>query len=325
MRLLCVVTALLSPLLLTGCGFVHFGRQPAGPAGGGDAALAAAYSNLSTEHKILKQELVLARREGDTLRVALERSGGAAGADIVARLNETTKELAALRASYAKLQAERTAGTAAPQAGPRLAELEEKLATSLRNYTALQDENAKLRAEIDRTRGDNNRLVEDLRTAAARTEAAQTALAQLNTELLTQKQARARAEQSAEAMRSQLTAVMAQRADAAGTSALSGLRETAANSTAALDLGRPAPVPVAPPTAELRTSVERVKSAASAATPAPAGGAGRTHTVQVGDTLEKISRQYYGMPERWRAIYEANLGLLGNGQPLRAGMELKLP
>jgi len=326
MRLLRVVTALLSSVLLTGCGFVHFGRLPNDPAGGGDAALAAAYSNLSTEHKMLKQELVLARREGDALRVALERGGGSTGAEVVARLNETTKELAALRASYAKLQAERAAGTAAPQSGPRLAELEDKLAASLRNYTQLQDENAKLRAELDRTRGDNNRLAEDLRTATARNEAAQTALAQLNTELLTQKQARARAEQSAEAMRSQLSVVMAQRSEGTGPSSLSGLRETAANSTAALDLGRPNPTPAAPPTAELRTSVERVKSAASATpAPAPTGGAGRTHTVQVGDTLEKISRQYYGAPERWRSIYEANLGLLGNGQPLRAGMELKLP
>lgn len=321
MRLFCAVFGLLALVFLTGCGFVHFGRAPEGPGGSGDAALATAYSNLSTEHKILKQELVLARREGDTLRVALERSGGAAGAEVVARLNETTKELAALRASYAKLQAERAAGVAAPQSGPRLAELEEKLAASLRNYTQLQDENAKLRAEIDRTRGDNQKLAEDLRTANARNDAAQAALAQLNTELLTQKQARARAEQSAEAMRSQLTVVMAQRTDAGGTSSLSGLREASANSTAALDLGRPAPTP-APPTAELRTSVERLKAAATAPT---APGGGRTHTVQVGDTLEKISRQYYGMPERWRAIYEANLGLLGNGQPLRAGMELKLP
>ncbi len=320
MRLFRVVPALLPTLLLTGCGFVHFGRAPAGPAGGGDAALAAAYSNLSTEHKILKQELVLARREGDTLRVALERGGGAAGTDLVARLNDTSRELAALRASYAKLQAERAAGSAAPPTGPGLAELEEKLAASLRNYTRLQDENTERCAEIYRTRGGNLRLVDDLRAATTRNEAAQTALAQLNTELLAQKQARARAEQSAEAIRSQLTAVMAQRTEGGGASALSGLREAAANSTAALDLGRPTPAPAAPPTAELRTSVERVKSAGATST-----SAGRTHLVQVGDTLEKISRQYYGVPERWRTIYEANLGLLGNGQPLRAGMELKLP
>jgi nucleoid-associated protein YgaU len=320
MRPIRIVLALAFPVLFAGCGFVHFGRQPAAPAGGGDAALAAAYSNLSTEHKILKQELVLARREGDTLRVALERSGGGANTDMIARLNETTRELASLRAAHAKLQAERAAGTAAPSDAPRLAEIEEKLAASLRNYTTLQDENTRLRAEIDRARSDNVRLAEDLRSAAARTEAAQAALSQLNTELLAQKQARARAEQSAEAMRSQLSAVMAQRGEGGGgSSALSGLRESAAQSTAALDLGRPAPTPASPPTAELRTSVDRVKTAAAAS------GGERTHTVQVGDTLEKISRQYYGAPERWRAIYDANRDLLGNGQPLRAGMELKLP
>jgi nucleoid-associated protein YgaU len=69
--------------------------------------------------------------------------------------------------------------------------------------------------------------------------------------------------------------------------------------------------------------VDRVKAGA-ASNAAPTGDE-RVHTVQVGDTLEKISRQYYGVPERWRSIYDANRALLGNGQPLRAGMELKLP
>ena len=46
---------------LAGCGYVHFGRLPqtAPMVGGGDTG--AAYSALATEHKILKQELVLAR------------------------------------------------------------------------------------------------------------------------------------------------------------------------------------------------------------------------------------------------------------------------
>jgi nucleoid-associated protein YgaU len=51
----------------------------------------------------------------------------------------------------------------------------------------------------------------------------------------------------------------------------------------------------------------------------------RVHVVQTGETLEAIALRYYGSAERWRAIQEANSALLGGGQSLRAGMELKLP
>ena len=49
--------ALVVLLSLSGCGMVHFGRLPeSAPT---DTALSTAYSNLSTEHKMLKQELAL--------------------------------------------------------------------------------------------------------------------------------------------------------------------------------------------------------------------------------------------------------------------------
>jgi nucleoid-associated protein YgaU len=47
--------------------------------------------------------------------------------------------------------------------------------------------------------------------------------------------------------------------------------------------------------------------------------------VQAGDTLEKLALRYYGSGELWRPIYEANLALLGGGQPLRVGTEVRLP
>jgi nucleoid-associated protein YgaU len=51
----------------------------------------------------------------------------------------------------------------------------------------------------------------------------------------------------------------------------------------------------------------------------------RTHVVTSGDTLEKLSREYYGMPDRWHVIYEANIVELSSGRPLRPGMELVIP
>ena len=167
-------------LAFSGCGFVHFGRLPEATAT--DATLNTTYSELSTEHKILKQELALARKEGDALRAATERGSGGSP-EITTRLNETTRELAALRASYAKVsEAKSPSAAATVKAG----ELEEKLAVSLRNYTQLQEENARLRSEVDRTRTENVALTEQVKSATSQNEQAQAALAQLNTELLAQ-------------------------------------------------------------------------------------------------------------------------------------------
>ncbi|MBM3852681.1 MAG: LysM peptidoglycan-binding domain-containing protein [Verrucomicrobia bacterium] len=304
--------------LVSGCGYEHFGRREANPAAGGDAALAAAYSNLSTEYKILKQELALARKEGDALRAAVDRGGAVSSVEAAARLNETTRELAALRVSYAKLQAERAAGAAVGVTA--------KSASSALHPTELQAENTRLRGEIERARGENLALADRLKQATTRFEQAQQELAQLNTELLAVKQARGRAEQVADSLRTQLAVVVAPDSGAGRAAAGSGgTKESASGGLAALQLAR-APTADAIPTAELRTDTERLRraSAAASANPPPASGA-RIHVVQPGETLETIALRYYGSAERWRAIHEANPALLGGGQRLRAGMELKLP
>ncbi len=319
MRLARTLLAILVPLALTGCGYVHFGRMPTPMAGQGDAAMAAAYTNLATEHKILKQELALARKEGDALRSALDRSGsgsaGVSAAEVSARLSDTTRELAALRASYAKLQGERTGAVAdgSPAAvAAAKSELEEKLAVSLRNFTELQEENARLRTEVTRTRADNESLTEKLKAAAIQAERTQATLAQLNTDLIAQKEARARAEQAAESVRAQLGTVLAH-----GSAVVAaGSREPSA-----LQIAK-APPAGASPTAELRLDTEQVRRPAE---PGTSVKARRTHVVLAGDTLEKIAQQYYGTSDRWRALYDANLPLLKNGQSLRVGMELLIP
>jgi nucleoid-associated protein YgaU len=325
-------------LLFSGCGYVHFGRLPKmGPA---DPALAAAYSDLSTENKILKQELALARREGDALRATVDRAGSpGASAELVARLNETTRELATLRASYAKLQAERGAAPAAaanPASRAQATELEERLAAALRDFTRLQEENSRLRTDLDRAREQNTGLAEQLKTAVMGREEAQAALSQLNTELLAQKEARARAEQAGAAVRAQLSTVLAAGGTVAPTPPPATRPEPAAvpaSATSALRLAK-APPADAFGVAELRTSPERLRTAESA--PPPAGGFSaaptaptatptRIHVVQAGDTLEKLALRYYNAPGQWLRIYEANTDLLGNGQPLAVGMRLEVP
>lgn len=296
---------------VTGCGFVHFGRQPTGVAGGGDAALTQAYTNLSTSHKILQQELALARKEGEALRVALERGAGEPGSSAASgRLEELTRELATLRANYARLQAERGPTTATGE----LAAVEEKLASSLRNFTQLQEENAQLRRDLDRTRTENSGLAERLKSVSQQNEQAQAALVQLNAELLAQRDARGRAEQATAAVRAQMATVMAQAGktpgtEASGGSPLSGLQLTKA------------PPAGASATAELRISPERLRGGPDVISP----GSRRIHVVREGDTLDKLARHYFDDPARWRQIYDANEALLTGGRPLQVGMELEIP
>ncbi len=320
MRFLRIPLALVLLLSFTGCGFVHFGRLP--KSGPSDAALNIAYSDLSTAHKVLKQELALSRKEGAALRTALEnRDGGtAASPELVARLNETTRELAALRASYARLSETKSPSVAS---ATRAGELEEKLAVSLRNYTQLQEENTRLRTEVDRTQAENTTLTVRVKSVVAQNEQAQSALSQLNTELLAQKEARARAEQQAAATAAQLTAAMARIDAKPGT--LADTREPSATGAAAI--AAPLRIAIAhandaSATAALRTNPARL---APPPTTVTAADAPRIHVVQSTDTLEKIAQKYYGDPARWRSIYFANNAVLSGGRPLTNGMQLEIP
>jgi nucleoid-associated protein YgaU len=310
MRFRAVPLAAIAVLLLAGCGYVHFGRLPSEVTPIGDAAIAQAYSNLGTENKILKQEVALARKEQDALRAALDQASGGGSPDLVARLNDATRELATLRASSAKLQAQHTAPVTSPPAQPLIvpAAPDEALAAAQRDVVQLKDENVRLRTELEQTHGVNAGLTEQLKRAAAASEEAQTALTQLNQELLAQKQARARAEQATEAAFAQLRAVTAEQTHPTPAAALTA--------TGSISLEH-AKSPPAGASVELHSNLDGPR-------PIPATPV-RTHVVEPGDTLEKLSVRYYGVPDRWRAIIDANASLLGNGQPLTAGMELTIP
>jgi tetratricopeptide (TPR) repeat protein len=53
---------------------------------------------------------------------------------------------------------------------------------------------------------------------------------------------------------------------------------------------------------------------------------GKRHSVQRGDTLSSLSRQYYGTSARWRDIYNANREILkSENETLHVGMDLRIP
>jgi nucleoid-associated protein YgaU len=230
-RIPATLAALAATLALSGCGYVHLGRLPEPKTTViGDDKLMQDNTDLRTEKKILQQELALTRAQGEALRMALENraADGDVSKQLVDRLNESSRELAVLRASYAKLQTESTAAARsvaeATALKAQLGATEEKLATSLHNFTALQDEVTRLRTDVASSRAENVALSEKLKTAAAENAQAQAVLAQLNTDLLAQKDARLQAEQDVGVLRGELKSV------APNSSVLAQLRTGAAGS-----------------------------------------------------------------------------------------------
>jgi nucleoid-associated protein YgaU len=49
------------------------------------------------------------------------------------------------------------------------------------------------------------------------------------------------------------------------------------------------------------------------------------HEVQKGDTLSKISKQYYGDPNKYNAIFEANKPMLTHPDKIYPGQKLRIP
>ena len=56
------------------------------------------------------------------------------------------------------------------------------------------------------------------------------------------------------------------------------------------------------------------------------GGQGQRHyTVQPGDTLSKISREYYGDPNQYPKIFNANRSILKDPNAIQPGQQLVIP
>ena len=51
----------------------------------------------------------------------------------------------------------------------------------------------------------------------------------------------------------------------------------------------------------------------------------RLYTVKSGDTLSKISKQFYGSPSDYMKIFDANRDLLADPDKIKVGQELKIP
>jgi nucleoid-associated protein YgaU len=58
---------------------------------------------------------------------------------------------------------------------------------------------------------------------------------------------------------------------------------------------------------------------------AVSGGAGRSYTVKVGDTLSRIAKEFYGDASQWKKIQAANADLIRDPDKIQPGWNLQIP
>ena len=69
-----------------------------------------------------------------------------------------------------------------------------------------------------------------------------------------------------------------------------------------------------------------VTGGSSSTAPSPRGTpATRTYTVQKGDSLWKIAKEFYGTGSAWTRIHEANRDVIDDPDVIQPGWTLKIP
>ena len=81
---------------------------------------------------------------------------------------------------------------------------------------------------------------------------------------------------------------------------------------------------VDPNFSDLTADIQAPAAAAAAAAGGSTVGA-RTYTVQAGDNLSKISKHFYGDPNQYMKIVNANKDQLPDPDKIKPGMELNIP
>lgn len=73
------------------------------------------------------------------------------------------------------------------------------------------------------------------------------------------------------------------------------------------------------------SSLPQPQAAAAAASAGGGSAQGRSYTVQSGDTLSKIAKEFYGNANDYNRIFEANRDKLESPDQIRPGQELVIP
>jgi len=79
---------------------------------------------------------------------------------------------------------------------------------------------------------------------------------------------------------------------------------------------------------EKKPDFSNVVGGSSSTAPTPGGSqptASRTYTVQKGDSLWKIAKEFYGKGSEWGRIHEANKDVIKNPDLIQPGWTLRIP
>jgi len=267
----------------------------------------------------------------DDLRKTAATSDPAALTSAQHDLEVQNQKVAALEAERADLQqklAQTQAGATAAATEPaeptdlekQAAETEDKLNMSLRAYTLLQNDDDQLKDSLAKITDERDSLTAQLNDAKHLADDRQASLNQQAQQIAALQAAATTDANNIAALHDQVRQMqnlVAQLAsensqlktrlvlDAPTTSASEPARFASAPAPVLTPSPAPAPVPNAPPP--------------------PAETGPRTYKVASGDTLAKISKQYYGTTSHWQQILAANHDKLRDDKSLRVGMELTIP
>jgi nucleoid-associated protein YgaU len=82
---------------------------------------------------------------------------------------------------------------------------------------------------------------------------------------------------------------------------------------------------VDPTFSDLLADIQAPAAAAAAVGGTASTTAARTYTVQPGDSLSKISKQFYGDANKYMSIFNANKDKLSDPDKIKVGTELRIP
>jgi TPR repeat protein/chromosome segregation ATPase len=298
--------------------------------------------SLTAERESLQSQLVDARKVATVLpgladeKAALQERLEAVGSQLVQlqqeheELQKTSADLStqltASRQAAEKAQSELTAVQTRTAEAEKAAEAHNASVAELTQAnTRLETEREDMRRLLESYRGDIARLTQTVRAAEQQKTDAQRS-SQQNIDAVTAQMAQLRRDlDAARANQARLAdAHAAQERERAAT--ITQLRTENGALTVRLNQAQGTLDQIAA-AARLGTPAATIASGgAPSARPAPAQAAeARYHTVGEGDSLSRISMRYYGTPNRWQEIFQANRDVLQGSSALRIGMQLRIP
>ncbi|MFA5264164.1 MAG: hypothetical protein WC378_10075 [Opitutaceae bacterium] len=213
----------------------------------------------------------------------------------------------------------------------QLEETNEKLTTALRSYSLLQKELDQARAASSQTSAEAEAklVTAESEIAALRSQLAATtgesqerasSLSGLQREMEQQRHTMITQGQETLSLRDQLRQTLSQVAVLADENSQLRTRLAVLAPPPSSSMANPMRPGTAAAQAAITLPPALAKSAVAASASEP-----RQHIVGDGDTLSKISRKYYGTPDRWNEIYDANRGILRDPSRLPKGAALRIP